>query len=333
VKVKFYTNCLKKGYAEPLIEMTWNQIESFANFAFSKGHSASYAVESYQALFLKAHYPLEYLVATLNNGGGFYRRELYIHEARMHGAEISAPCVNGSEALCCLQGKCIFLGLTFVSELSEASIMMILKSRARDGPFTGLGDFLKRVPLSTEQMRLLIRVGAFNFTGKSKQKLLWGMHMQIQPEKAIPGQPELFEVKTKDWTLPVLDVSAYDNAFDEIELLGFPLSSPFGLLKDPLPSVLKVSELKSMLGSYVEIVGYLVTVKTTITSRGERMHFGTFVDLDGWWIDTVHFPPVVREFPFSGPGAYLIGGKVVVEYDFISIEVVKLKRLPVVLRE
>lgn len=91
VKEKFFTNCLAKGHAWDTINNIWNQIESFANFAFSKGHSASYAVESYQALFLKAYYPLEYMVATLNNGGGFYRTELYIHEARMHGAEIVAP--------------------------------------------------------------------------------------------------------------------------------------------------------------------------------------------------------------------------------------------------
>ena len=77
VKEKFFFNCLEKGYEKQTIEDIWMQIESFANYAFSKGHSASYAVESFQALYLKAYYPLEYMVATLNNGGGFYRQELY----------------------------------------------------------------------------------------------------------------------------------------------------------------------------------------------------------------------------------------------------------------
>ncbi len=57
VKNKFYANCLEKGHAFELVEKIWTQIESFGNFAFSKGHSASYAVESYQAMFLKAYYP------------------------------------------------------------------------------------------------------------------------------------------------------------------------------------------------------------------------------------------------------------------------------------
>ena len=88
IKDQFFSNCAEKGYALDLVTRVWTQIESFANYAFSKGHSASYAVESFQALFIKAYYPLEYMVATINNGGGFYRTELYVHEARMHGAEI-----------------------------------------------------------------------------------------------------------------------------------------------------------------------------------------------------------------------------------------------------
>jgi DNA polymerase-3 subunit alpha len=63
------------------------------------------------------------------------------------------------------------------------------------------------------------------------------------------------------------------------------------------------------------------------------MYFGTFTDLDGNWIDTVHFPPSAKQFPFTGPGCYLITGKVVNEYDFMSIEVSELKRLAMVDRE
>ncbi|WP_306416846.1 PHP domain-containing protein [Fulvivirga maritima] len=88
-KDQYFSNCKAKGYTYAESAEIWRQIESFAGYAFSKGHSASYAVESYQSLFLKAYYPLEYMVATINNFGGFYRTELYVHEARMHGAEIS----------------------------------------------------------------------------------------------------------------------------------------------------------------------------------------------------------------------------------------------------
>jgi hypothetical protein len=63
------------------------------------------------------------------------------------------------------------------------------------------------------------------------------------------------------------------------------------------------------------------------------MYFGTFVDLDGHWIDTVHFPDSAKRFPFTGGGCYHITGKVTVEYDFLSIEVERMKRLPYIDRE
>ena len=97
-KEAFFTKAVAKGHPKEMVEEVWRQTESFAGYAFAKGHSASYAVESYQSLFLKAHYPLEYLVATLNNSGGFYRPEFYVHEARMQGGVIEAPCVNQSAA-------------------------------------------------------------------------------------------------------------------------------------------------------------------------------------------------------------------------------------------
>ena len=77
VKNQFFENCKTKGHSLELTSEIWRQIESFAGYAFAKGHSASYAVESYQSLFLKAYYPLEYMVATINNFGGFYYVELY----------------------------------------------------------------------------------------------------------------------------------------------------------------------------------------------------------------------------------------------------------------
>ncbi|MFI5220926.1 MAG: DNA polymerase III subunit alpha [Bacteroidia bacterium] len=333
VREKFFSNCLKKGYDEKLVLNIWNQIESFANFAFSKGHSASYAVESYQALFLKAYFPLEYVVATLNNGGGFYRKELYLHEARMHGAEILPPCLNNSDALCTINGKTIYLGLNLIGELEQQTVEHILDERKQNGLFRNLHDVLKRVDISVEQMRLLIRAGALRFTGRNKKELLWEIHALLQPVHANRKAKQLFETKTKKWELPELTHSEIEEAFDEIELFGFSLCSPFELLRDEIPTRMTSSELVQHLGKTVTIVGYMVTVKTTFTSKGDRMYFGTFTDLEGNWTDTVHFPPSAKQYPFTGNGCYVIQGKVVEEYDFLSIEVEKMKRLLVVDRE
>ncbi len=328
VKDKFFNNCLAKGHAWQTVNTIWTQIESFANFAFSKGHSASYAVESYQALYLKAHYPLEYMVATLNNGGGFYRKDLYIHEARMHGADIVQPCINSSGKHCEIKGKTIYLGFEMLAELENHSIDRFISEREQRGPYTGLYDFVKRTSISLEQIRLLIRAGAFHALHTNKKELLWEAHMLINPLKKTEEKTELFDVEPEHYSLPQLENSWLDEAFDQIELLGFSLCSPFSLLKDDIKNKLLSRDLKKMEGKTVEIIGYLVNIKYTRTHLGEKMCFGTFLDLEGYWIDTVHFPPSAMAHPFRGPGCYRIIGKVISEYDFISIDVSHLYHLP-----
>jgi DNA polymerase-3 subunit alpha len=341
VRELFINNCRKKGYEEQFIQNVWIQIESFANFAFSKGHSASYAVESYQALYLKAYFPLEYMVATLNNGGGFYRIELYVHEARLHGADIQTPCINNSAILSVIKDKTIYLGFQLIAGLEQQAFKAVIAERERNGPFADLYDFVKRVPLSLEQMRILTRAGAFAFTGRNKKELLWELHTMVAPVKkkdatalAFGGEePSLFDLSPKKFQLPVLSTNPFDEAFDEMEFFGFSLSSPFMLLRDPVSHTLTASQLHLHQNKTVTIIGYLVNIKTTYTSKNDRMNFGTFIDTDGDWIDTVHFPPSAKQYPFSGPGCYQLTGKVVTEYDFTTIEVEQMQRLALVDRE
>lgn len=328
VKEKFFKNCEKKGYDKKLIEEIWFQVESFAGYAFSKGHSASYAVESYQSLFLKAHYPLEYMVATINNGGGFYSSEFYFHEARMWGATIHAPCINKSEALSCIYGKDIYVGFGRIENLESKCIDMVLQNRIAEGPFQDLDDFLDRVPVSLEQICLLIRVDAFRFTGKSKRILLWEAHFKLN--KGPLPQNMLFRPAKKNFTLPELSSTAMEDAFDQMELIGFPLCSPFLLIKDLPDEALLARDLGLNLGAEVRMLGYLVTTKPTSTIKGERMHFGTFLDREGQYFDTVHFPPVSARYPFRGRGIYLVRGKVSEEFDVYSIEVSAMEKLALI---
>lgn len=333
VREKFFNNCLAKGHTWQTINNIWVQIESFANFAFSKGHSASYAVESYQALYLKAHFPLEYMVATLNNGGGFYQSDLYIHEARMHGANVAAPCINNSTHDSEIIGNTIFLGLGMINQLEKEAVKTIVIERQKNGPYTDLYQFIKRTNISIEQLRTVIRAGAFHTLYKDKRALLWEAHMLISPVKQQDDMQDLFEVEPQKYTLPKLESSWEEDAYDEIELFGFSLCSPFKLLKDPVKNSVLASDLKNNIGKTMEIVGYLVNVKTTWTSSGEKMFFGTFLDQEGHWIDTVHFPPSAKAHPFSGPGVYSIIGRVSEEFDFVSIDVSYQRRLSTMNRD
>jgi len=327
IREKFFSNCIIKGYSENTILEIWKQIESFANYAFSKGHSASYAVESFQALYLKAYYPREYMVATLNNGGGFYSTELYFHEAKMHGAKIELPCVNKSQWINTIENETIYIGFYIIHELEHAVAENILTEREQNGKFKSLNDFVNQVQISLEQLVILIRSGSFRFTGKSKKELLWDAHYLLGHSKKTVPESTLFETKTREFNLPELWKHELEDTFDEIELIGFPIRSPFGLLESTLTVNLKASQLPGMVGKTVEIAGYLVHRKPTRTSNGKIMYFGTWLDVEGKWLDTVHFPDAKNRNPFTGPGCYLIRGKVVEEYGFYSIETQWMNRL------
>ena len=85
---RFFEGARKLGWEEAVITEVWRQVPSFAEYSFLKAHSASFAVESYQSLFLKTYYPIEFMVAVLNNYGGFYSRWLYVHELSKSGSTV-----------------------------------------------------------------------------------------------------------------------------------------------------------------------------------------------------------------------------------------------------
>ncbi|MEO1032041.1 MAG: DNA polymerase III subunit alpha [Bacteroidota bacterium] len=330
VKQQFFDNCRNDGKPYEFVADVWRQIESFAGYAFAKGHSASYAVESYQSLFLKAYYPLEYMTATINNFGGFYRTELYVHEARMHGGNIESPCVNNSSKEAIIKGKTIFLGLMFLQSLESKTIERILIERLRNGKFKSLDDFIERVPISIEQISILIKINAFRFAKINKRELLWEAHLKISKTVVQEHIMILFKTEKINYKTPELSHTDLENAFDEIELLGFPLCNPFYLLEQPCPGKMRARHLLAFKDKYISIKGYLITTKNTSTSNGKRMYFGTFLDYDGDFIDTVHFPPVAAKYPFRGHGIYEITGKVMVEFDCVNIEVSHMERAAII---
>ncbi len=335
VENQYFENCKARGYSLELSQDIWRQIESFAGYAFAKGHSASYAVESYQSLYLKAHYPLEYMVAVINNFGGFYSTEFYVHEARKLGGTVEAPCVQQGDYPTVIRGTTIYLGFVLLHGLDETVGVTIGRERQEGGPFSNLTDFIDRVPIGIEQLSLLIRIGAFRFTGIAKQTLLWEAHHLLKGHKqsAVPAAvPSLFKgmISSHDYKVPLLEQSALERAFDEIELLGFPLADPFLLADEPMDQGTTAIELPEKLGHFVISYGYLVTVKDTKTQKGDRMNFATFVDQNGDFLDSVHFPNIAAQFPFRGKGLYKVQGRVVEEFGFYSIEASALYKLAVI---
>jgi DNA polymerase-3 subunit alpha len=381
VKDRFFSNCTGKGYPEHESAEIWRQIESFAGYSFAKGHSASYAVESYQSLYLKAYHPLEFMVAVANNFGGFYHTEFYLHEAKRAGAVVEAPCVNRSEELCTLQrvasgeqnsdlplatrhSPLIFIGLHNIKSLDATTTDRLLSERRRHGPFAHLPDLLKRVPIDVEHARILIRAGALRFTGRTKQQLLWDLTLLHNSHRHV-HLPDLFITKPPATKLPTLEHFDLSDAYDELELLGFPLCDPFLLVENagedgekseggekvrsPLhtatlappspPSLLSppspfsppwisARDMPRHIGKRVSMLGYVVHVKPTKTGAGERMSFGCFIDRAGDFWDSTQFPIVEAKYPFRGRGVYRLAGKVEQEFGHCTLNVEHVEKLP-----
>lgn len=327
VEQKFLQACAERGYDKAVVQELWKQIQSFAAYSFSKAHSASFAVESFQSLYLRAYFPLEFITAVVNNFGGFYDSEIYLHEARMLGAEIHAPCVNHSKRLSHLSGSDLYLGFIHLKDLGKKLSAEIVLERERRGEYKDLADFTRRVAIGEEQLMILIRIGAFRFTGKTKPQLLWEVKLHLKPRRDKRQADVLFSPEGEDYQLPDLTPEAIEDAYDEIELLGFPLRSPFSIIPHPQNPPTFTRELEDHNQQQVTMIGYLVTVKTTTTIHGDRMQFATFVDSEGELFDVTLFPREVTNNPLSGRGIYRMEAKVVREFGYHSLELIRQKKL------
>jgi DNA polymerase-3 subunit alpha len=276
------------------------------------------------------------MVGVINNFGGFYRTEFYFHEARMNGAKIEQPCVNHSEYLTTIYGKNIYIGFIHLKSLETKIGQHIVAEREKHGPYKSLDNFLRRTPeIGLEQLRILIRLGSFRFTGKSKQQLLWESMLFFSNTKSKPTTTvDLFDTEPKEYPLPELKRNKLEDAFDEIELLGFPLCNPFDLLVTKDYGDTLTSELANRKEKAVRMVGYLVTTKDAYTMKThEHMCFGTFYDWQGEVFDTVHFPDSAGKFPFRGRGFYEVKGKVTEDFGVYAVDVYHMEKLSMVNRK
>ncbi|MBC8769853.1 DNA polymerase III subunit alpha [Arenibacter sp. BSSL-BM3] len=329
LKYKFFESCKIRGHDEQLSLEVFRQIESFAGYSFCKAHSASYAVESYQSLYLKTYYGIEFMVCAINNGGGFYRTEIYVHEAKRSGGTVHVPCVNNSELQTCVKGVDIYLGFGLIKSMDEKLAVQLVEERKANGDFTSLENFLSRTAIGGETLQTLIFVGAFRFTGKPKSDLIIIAKM-LESGEVSKSPMLLIEEPIQEYTFPVMERNIIEDAFDEIEILGFSVSlSPFELLKTKYRGDVMNNQLLDNYKKTVRMLAYLVSTKQVPTKNG-NMYFGTWIDNNGDYFDTAHFATTLTKYPFKGGGCYLLLGTVEVDFHFPTIIISKMEKMPFV---
>jgi len=234
--------------------------------------------------------------------------------------------VNHSDYQTNIRGTEVYVGFVHIKSLEESLAGLIITQRQRFGDYLHLEDFIERTKIGLEQLNILIRIGALRFTGKSKKQLLWEANIFQKNSRHHTGVHQaLFQPPARQFVLPALPVYPLDDIYDEVEILGFPVRDPFLLVDEDPNLYTPAREMKNHIGKTITLLGYHITHKPVRTVKGETMSFGTFIDRDKDWIDTVHFPQVHRmATPHSG--FFRITGKVIEEFGVQSIEVTNIQK-------
>jgi DNA-directed DNA polymerase III PolC len=329
IRRTFFQKSKEKGHSDELAKEVWRQMESFAGFSFNKAHSASFAVESFQSLHLKTYYPKEFMVAVINNFGGFYSRELYFIELHKTGATIHLPCVNNSDYLTNIYGDNVYVGFIHMKSLEQKCAENIINERKQFGDYLHLQDFIERTGIAREQLNILVSIGALRFTGKSKKQLFWEANfLQSKNKSHVPASRSMFEEAPVNFTLPQLIDEPIDDAHDELEILDFPLRNPFEMASEDPYTYSLAKDMSKYLGKEMTMLVYFITDKINITANNQKMCFGTFMDVNLDWVDTVHFPDIYKKYPVKGKGFYRVTGKVMEDLGVYTMEVNKIFRVP-----
>jgi DNA polymerase-3 subunit alpha len=281
------------------------------------------------SLYLKTDYPREFMVAVINNDGGFYSTELYFIELFKTGIGIEKCCINNSDEFTNIKDK-VYVGLRHIKGLKHDVMIAILEEREKNGPYQSLASFTERIDIGIKNLELLILVGGFRFTGKSKKQLLWEANTILK--KKVKVTAELFHEPVKEIRLPDLADHPLDDIYDQIENCGFPLGNPFALVNADPSKYVASKELKDHANKQVTVLVYFVAHKQVPTRTGETMYFGTFLDSNLDWVDTVHFPESAKKYPINKSGFFKVTGKVTLDFGVVSLEVTKMETVEYKLR-
>ncbi|WP_111909932.1 DNA polymerase III subunit alpha [Aeromonas media] len=204
----FEEGAVKNGVDGELAIKIFDLVEKFAGYGFNKSHSAAYALVSYQTLWLKTHFPAEFMAAVMTaDMDNTDKIVTLVDECQRMGLTVIPPDVNtGRYRFSVNEDGHIVYGIGAVKGVGEGPIDAILSARDQDGPFRDLFDFCNRVDikkLNKRVMEKLILSGAMDRLGPHRAALMAtleeAMRAAEQHAKAqAVGQVDMFGVLTEE---------------------------------------------------------------------------------------------------------------------------------------
>jgi DNA polymerase III alpha subunit len=287
---RFFTRGRRQGIDVACLRKTWGMILSFQGYSFCKAHSASYAGLAFKLAYLKVHFPLPYMTSVINNGGGFYGRQVYLNAVRRMGFSLLLPDVNRSFYEYSVEGDSLRVGLCQLRGLTGRFLTRLLAERTAGGPFTDCADFHHRLRPGEREVNALICSGSLD-------ELCAGMGRQAMAEalSLAPRQTELFAAAE-----PGEETASNPGKklADEMASLGLLITShpvaPFrkratgGISGGGEPPFVDSRGLSDSLEANVRILCYLAAGKEVETCGKDLMCFICFEDEYGLFQGVVY---------------------------------------------
>lgn len=307
----FAAGCIKQGYTLTDANKVYDMIVRFANYGFPKAHATAYGVLAYQTAYLHTHYPTAFMAAMLTANMGSHRKVAeYVDECRRSGIMVLPPDVNESGVTFTpvAQHGRIRFGLAAIKNVGTQAIEAIIQAR-REGPYTDLLDFCRRVDLRVCNKRVvesLIQAGAFDSLNIHRAQAIAVLDHVV--ETALKWKKErddlqlhLFGLTEEvNWTIDYPDIRPYTNTEQldlERELLGLflsghPLDDYEALIRElDIEPISHLADLPE--GRDAVIAGMVVSLKEIVSKKGQQMAFIEVEDrIDK--VEVVLFPTLWR---------------------------------------
>lgn len=285
-RAHFVEGCLANSIDKQTANELFALIEKFASYGFNKSHAAAYAIISYQTAYLKANYPLEFFVASINlELHDSDKINLFLSDVRGFQIPILPPCLNHSQALFSVEGDAIRFGLGAIKNVGLAAISNVVEKRKAEG-FKDLPDFLSKVSEKDLNKRLLeglIKSGAFECFGHNRLSLLSSLEailnfVNSKNSHSNSSQVGLFGDIADEENLVIKDCLPPDGASLlslEFEAFGFYLSKhptelyTARLAKLGVSSLARVQARASSASQKHKIVGAITSRKVRSSKRGK----------------------------------------------------------------
>jgi len=289
----FVDGAIKNGLTKSKAAELFGLMEKFAGYGFNKSHAAAYALIAFQTAYLKAHYPSEFMAATLSSDmDDTDKVHLLFEDSIANHIPVLPPDINLSVyRFIPVNGKVIRYGLGAVKGTGESAIKVITRERDQAGPYTDLFDFCQRVDKRVVNRRVLeslIRAGTFDSINTHRAGLLASVGIALESAEQTSraaNQVSLFSgddvALEKPSLVNVPQWGEKERLQNEKMALGFYLSGhPFNIYADELKNF--VPTRLDRLGPQREpqlLAGIIYSIRIQMTKRGKKM--GVIVLDDG----------------------------------------------------